>query len=254
MLGVKRMKNYSKTYIIPYYDTTIGNYLKSEMILSYMAETSTWHIDALGLGHETLCNNNFAWLLNRWEVDISDYPRAKEEVTVSTWTTGFNKFYAYREFIMKSSENIELARASTIWILVDSTTKRPKRIPIDMIHAFSTDNGKMVERQVDFKQYNSYLYTKGKEIYVRKSDIDNNNHVNNVRYLEWMIDSTDDQILNNYLIKNISIEYKKEVLYDDRPIVNFFSKEVNNEIIYNYKITSMDNDHAFGQIIWRENR
>jgi len=246
------MKNYYKNFIIPYYDTGMDNYLKPEMILSYMAETSTWHIDALGLGNDTMSDQNYAWLLNRWEVDISDYPRAKEEVIVYTWTTGFNKFYAYREFMMKSSDNRELARASTIWILVDSITKKPRRIPANMIHAFSTENEKMVEREINFKHFKDYLYSKWKAIYIRKSDIDNNNHVNNVKYLEWMIDATEDKILNDYYVKNISIEYKKEVLYEDDPIVYSFFTVVNSEIIYNYKITSENIDHAFGQITWRE--
>jgi len=246
------MKNYYKNFIIPYYDTGIDNYLKPEMILSYMAETSTWHIDALGLGNDTMSDQNYAWLLNRWEVDISDYPRAKEEVIVYTWTTGFNKFYAYREFMMKSSDNRELARASTIWILVDSITKKPRRIPANMIHVFSTENEKMVEREINFKHFKDCLYSKWKAIYIRKSDIDNNNHVNNVKYLEWMIDATEDKILNDYYVKNISIEYKKEVLYEDDPIVYSFFTVVNSEIIYNYKITSDNIDHAFGQIIWRE--
>ncbi|TFZ40743.1 hypothetical protein E4100_04085 [Soehngenia longivitae] len=246
------MKKYYKNYVIPYYDTGTNNYLKPEMILSYMAETSTWHIDSLGLGNDTLDKYNYAWLLNRWEVDISDYPRAKEEVIVSTWTTGFNKFYAYREFIMKSSDNMELARASTIWILVDSITKKPKRIPTEMIHIFSTNNEKMVERKVDFKHYNDYLYSEEKNIYIRKSDIDNNNHVNNVKYLEWMLDSTDDDILNNHNIKSISIEYKKEVLYIDKPSVHSLFKVDNSEITSKYKITTENIDHAYGQIIWRE--
>jgi acyl-ACP thioesterase len=110
----------------------------------------------------------------------------------------------------------------------------------------------MVERKVDFKHYNEFLYSDEKNIYIRKSDIDNNNHVNNVKYLEWMLDSTDDNILNNHNIKSISIEYKKEVIYSDKPKVHSFYKEVNGEIISKYKITTENIDHAYGQIIWRE--
>ncbi|MDG2866061.1 thioesterase, partial [Vibrio parahaemolyticus] len=172
-------------------------------------------------------------------------PKAKERIKVYTWTTEFNKFYAFREFKMTLHNGEEIARASTIWIFVDSTTKKPKRIPEAMVNIFSKSENKMVERVIDFKKSFTLPYSNDKKIIIRKSDIDNNNHVNNVKYLEWLIESTDDKLLKTHSIKDISIEYKKEVLLGDTPIVSSYIREIKNGIIINYKISTRKTDNVF---------
>lgn len=42
------------------------------------------------------------------------------------------------------------------------------------------------------------------------SDIDSNNHVNNVKYMEMSLNNLPKEILNNYDISNIKVLFKKE--------------------------------------------
>src|SRR5699024_1674923 len=46
---------------------------------------------------------------------------------------------------------------------------------------------------------------------VRYLDIDGNMHVNNAKYFDWIINTIDTDILDNYLIEAVTIKYEKEV-------------------------------------------
>jgi acyl-ACP thioesterase len=72
-------------------------------------------------------------------------------------------------------------------------------------------------------------YSKRLDYYIRKSDIDLNNHVHNLNYLDMALEVIDDKYYSN-----IEIEYLKEIKYDDKIIV--MSEKTNDKYyikIYN---------------------
>ncbi|MBN2256145.1 MAG: hypothetical protein JW736_10585, partial [Deltaproteobacteria bacterium] len=52
-------------------------------------------------------------------------------------------------------------------------------------------------------------------IRVSYRDLDMNEHVNNVRYIEWIIDSFPLEFLRNHTLKELEINYLAEALYAD---------------------------------------
>ncbi|WP_409226774.1 hypothetical protein [Gudongella sp. SC589] len=62
---------------------------------------------------------------------------------------------------------------------------------------------------------------------VRRSDIDNNDHVNNIRYIEWMQEGLDESLYENMRIQRLGIVYRKEVLLGDSFTVGFMRDKDN---------------------------
>ena len=50
---------------------------------------------------------------------------------------------------------------------------------------------------------------------VRYSDIDFNKHVNNVKYVQWFMDSVPQEIREEYELKEIDILFEHECYYND---------------------------------------
>jgi len=53
-----------------------------------------------------------------------------------------------------------------------------------------------------------------KDFSVRRSDIDTNNHVNNKRYINWILETLPQNIYDNYMMESLDILYKKEAGID----------------------------------------
>ena len=48
---------------------------------------------------------------------------------------------------------------------------------------------------------------------VRYSDIDTNGHVNNSKYVSWIIETVPLEIVLNYTLKNLKMDYKRNSLW-----------------------------------------
>lgn len=212
------MTKYNKEFEIPYYESDKHGKITPLSLLEYLGEISVSHNDFLGFDIERLKSLNYGWMLNRWRVGVDRYPGVGEKIRIETWISKIEKFYANREFIIYDKKDIEIGRASTLWIFIDMTKKKPIRITSEFY-----DGTKII----DVKAFDDF-YKFGKDIeiddyvdfHIRRSDIDYNNHVNNTKYLSWMIEAVPEEIYKNYILNEFEILYKKETLYGNTILSN----------------------------------
>ncbi|MCQ4924265.1 thioesterase [Tissierella carlieri] len=246
------MSKYKKMFQIPYYDADKYRRATPIAILTYLGETSGAHTDHIGFGVDKLQALNYGWMLNRWKVKIRRYPNVKENITIETWTSGVDKFYATREFIIYDEKAIEIGRASTVWIFLNMEKKRPIRVPAEFIKAINPVEEKTFDDFYDFKkeiEIEEYI-----DFHVRRSDIDYNNHVNNTKYLSWMLETIPEYIYENYMLEEFEILYKKETTYGNTILSG--SNEVNKtDDLYKYFHNILDKDnkenHSMGVTKWK---
>ena len=65
---------------------------------------------------------------------------------------------------------------------------------------------------------------------IQRRDLDTNNHVNNLHYIDYALETLDEDIYNNLTLNNIEIIYKKEIKLKDN-INCYYSLENNKHII-----------------------
>ena len=243
------MEKYTKEFIVPYYDCDKNCLLKTEALLAYMEDTSSFHSDALGVGLNELRKNNYGWMLNRWRARFFKYPRVKDKIIIKTWTSGFDKFYAYREFEVYDGNNDIICQATTLWIFLDMERKKPKRVPKEFDGIYKLVDEKLMHDFVDFR--NDFNTNEGIDFYVRKSDIDYNHHVNNVRYLNWMIEAIPNEVYDNYKLYELDIQYKKEIKLGTT--INSSTAETldKENPTYLHKITDGEEVNSYGRTAWK---
>lgn len=246
------MKKYWKEFIIPYYDTDAEGYIKVENILLYMAETSSWHSDSLGVGVGKLSKKNYAWMLNNWEVEIFKFPKVKETVSIGTWASKLDRFFATREFAMVNTDGDIIAKASTKWFFIDIKRRRPIRIPVEIHKKYSCIEEFNLTEDSNIGKFSCDMI-ESRPVVVRKSDIDNNNHVNNIRYIEWMQEGFDSDIINDLRIYKLGIVYKKEILLGDTIISKYCeNKNINGR--FEHVISVNNKQNALGYTQWKEKK
>lgn len=247
------MFKYRKTFQIPYYDTDKYRRATPVSILTYLGETSGAHTDHIGFSVDKLQNLNYGWMLNRWKVKIDRYPNVKEKITIETWTSSIDRFYATREFIIYDENGIEIGKASTVWIFLNMEKKRPIRIPPEFIEVVNPIEDKTFDDFHDFKKeikVEEYI-----DFHVRRLDIDYNNHVNNTKYLSWMLETIPEYVYENYILNEFEILYKKETVYG-KTILSGSSKLDEVEDVHQYFHKVLDEDskeiHSMGITNWRK--
>ena len=69
---------------------------------------------------------------------------------------------------------------------------------------------------------------------IRYSDIDSNNHVNNVKYIEWAIEAVPIEVIKDYTIKRIKVTFEKESKYGETISSSAAIKEIDENTIKSY--------------------
>ena len=200
-----------KEFLVQNNEVDKYNNIYPEMILSYLQDTAMEQSENIGVGLEFLIKENLNWILIRYHVQILRYPQINEKIKVLTHAVGFNKMFAYRDFKVQNEEGKVLVTAGTQWLLVDATSHKMLKIDDQFYKAYG------VRRE--YKVPNKYekLLSPEKDMITKKlsageSDIDFNGHVNNTRYIAWVLDNVPEEILRDYELKEFDIIYKKEIL------------------------------------------
>lgn len=242
---------YIKEFEIHYYEINKYQEATPVSILNYLEETAICHSEAIGFGVAKLLEMGLGWVLNRWKITMLRYPEWNEKIVVETWPSGFDRFYASREFRILDSNGLEIGKASSVWLLVNLERKRPVRITAEIFEAYGICDRKAHREFHDFK--NRVEPKEAIDFYVRRSDIDTNNHVNNTKYLEWMLEALPDDIIKEHTLNSFEIFYKKETVYGSSIIsCCSTSGSENEEFSYMHCIKDKDKDVelSYGKTNW----
>ncbi|MEG6520725.1 acyl-[acyl-carrier-protein] thioesterase [Desulfotomaculum sp. 1211_IL3151] len=203
-------KHHQKEFEVHYYEVNQYQEATPVSVLNYLEETAIAHSEAVGLGLNRLKSEGIAWVLNRWRVQMERYPQWNEKIIVETWPSHFERFYATRQFYIKDIKGKILGRATSLWIFLNIEKKRPLRIPAEYMLTYGLESQGVFEDPFS-ELYNLENPEVFKEFYVRRSDIDTNEHVNNTKYMEWVLETVPAEIYKNHILQSFEVIYKKEV-------------------------------------------
>ena len=113
-------------------------------LIDYLQDCATFHSEDLGLGLDYLEEKNMAWVLVSWQIIVDRYPELGEDITVQTWAYGFRSFYADRNLVIRGPHDEILARANSLWLLINLDTGHPmKALPVEVYRHMIDTNGHM---------------------------------------------------------------------------------------------------------------
>ncbi|MFX4260793.1 acyl-[acyl-carrier-protein] thioesterase [Pelotomaculum propionicicum] len=202
---------------VHYYEINSQRLASPVTVLNFFEEVAARQSEECGYGLGKLMSQGQIWILTNWSIQMERYPGWMEDVIVETKVCSFERFYAYREFKIRDKNKMILGTADSRWIFYDLKRNRPVRVPPDIAVVFGVDG--MQAAGGRFPEIESAESCEQKlEFMVRLSDIDMYRHVNNTRYVEWMLEAVPVDVHREYLPVKIEVAYKKETVYGSRVI------------------------------------
>jgi len=226
-------KSFTKKYEIHYYEVNANLRCKLPSIINFICDVGTQQSEHFGGGIDYCTKNNCAWVFYKYDVKMYRYPVFGEIISVNTEPVGFKKFYGLRKYIIKDESDNVIGEALALFFLIDIEKRRPMRIQKEQYDIYGVDGDVDYDISmdkiaiIDEEQYH-------KQFNIRYSDIDSNNHVNNVKYVEWAIEAVPIDVINNYIIKRIKVTFEKETTYGDKISVSATVKEVDENNLMSY--------------------
>ncbi|CAL1359395.1 unnamed protein product [Linum trigynum] len=193
-----------------------------ETLMNHLQETALNHVKTAGLlgdgfgSTPEMSKRNLIWVVTRMQVLVDRYPTWGDVVQVDTWVTGSGKNGMRRDWLIRDCRTGEtLTRASSVWVMMNKLTRRLSKIPEEVRSEIEPyflnsdpvvpeDSRKLLKLDDDSADHIREGLTP------RWNDLDVNQHVNNVKYINWILESAPLAILESHELSSMTLEYRRE--------------------------------------------
>ncbi|KAL6601794.1 hypothetical protein ACP70R_006109 [Stipagrostis hirtigluma subsp. patula] len=223
--------SYKESFIVRCYEVGINKTATVETIANLLQEVGCNHAQSVGFSTDgfatttTMRKLGLIWVTNRMHIEIYKYPAWGDVVEIETWCQEDGKIGTRRDWILKDLANGEvIGRATSKWVMMNQNTRRLQRVSDEVrdevfVHcpkaprlAFPEENNgslKKIPVLTDPAQYSRL------GLVPRRADLDMNQHVNNVTYIGWVLESIPQDIIDTHELQTITLDYRRECQHDD---------------------------------------
>jgi len=195
-------------------------------VCNYLQEAASLHAERLGFSRSDFAaaGTNISWVLSRLRVKMSRYPRWEEPVTVTTFPRCGRRITALRDFVLRVGEE-RIGVATSEWMVIDLAARKAVPVP-EHVFALADDEHPPVIGGAAFSRlrWSCAGTPDALSLTARRGDIDLNGHVNNVHYVEWLLESLP---ADHAPIADFEVIFRSETLAGDRVLVESAEVEPN---------------------------
>lgn len=200
---------------IRYSETDSEGRLTLAALLNYFQDCSTFQSEMLGLGVKYMKEKHLVWVLSSWQIVVERYPMLCEDVQIGTFPYDFKSFLGSRNFFMKDKEGKYIAKANSLWSLLNTETMKPVAAPEDMVERYGLEPKLEMDyasRKINVPQGGM----QGDPIIVKKHHLDTNHHVNNGQYVTMAMDCLPEGFVGKCGVRQLRAEYKMQAFLGDK--------------------------------------
>ena len=196
---------YRKSFTISQLHIDCNGYAKPSTLLYFAQEVAGFHCEALVPDQP----KQLFWVLSRNKVQFTRIPALGETITLETWPLPATRVAYPRSTIAYDGMGNEIFRAISLWVLMDKNSRSmvlPKKSGVDVPGIFRGNELSVPHSILPVPLQNQNLRT------VCYTDLDQNCHMNNTRYLDWVADLLPSGFWKAHSLKEMTICYLSEAL------------------------------------------
>ena len=211
-------KYFDKNFELRYFEMNKYGEASPTTILTMLEETAAEHCYYIGHCLYSLERQNIGWVLLSGTINMFKYPKYKDSITIRTWISKYTLFKGYRENIILDGFGNVIGKARGIWAFFDIEKRKPAPVFEEIKSKWGIINERTIDTNFDIIKIVNTEWPK-QEFNIYKTDIDNNKHVNNIKYFHWLVESLPEEILDNYYLETINAKFFSEANIGEKILV-----------------------------------
>lgn len=169
--------------------------------------------DKLAFGDDQLAPYGCTWVLARQQVRFERPVMHKEACRILTWHKGMQGLFFLRDYQILGADGQPAVNSTSSWVVMNVAERRVARAdflgdivsldPQSRDFAIEEQAGKVsVPRGADLELLGTHR--------VLYSDVDYNQHANNVKYTVWAMDALPEDLVHESMVKELTINFNRE--------------------------------------------
>ncbi|MBA0680733.1 hypothetical protein Goari_012418 [Gossypium aridum] len=223
--------SYKEKFIIRCYEVGINKTATIETIANLLQEVGGNHAQSVGFSRDgfatspTMRKLHLIWVTARMHIEVYKYPAWSDVIEIETWCQNEGRIGTRRDWILKDVATGEvIGRATSKWVMMNEDTRRLQKVSDDVKEeylvfcpreprlAFPEENNKSLKKISKLEDPVQYSRL---GLMPRRADLDMNQHVNNVTYIGWVLESMPEEIIDTHELQTITLDYRRECQRDD---------------------------------------
>lgn len=193
------------------HETDIHNHWKPTAFFEAFQDAANNHSANLGYDYHSMHAAGRLWVLSRMKVYFYRFPTMFDQLTVRTWPNGIRqKIFFTRKLELLAADGERYAAATSAWVLIDANTRR-MLLP-DALPGALPENPGLAGLSEDLMKISppDELVEKF-TVHAGYSSVDLLGHVNNARYIDWIMDCFPFEHFEKQRLAWLQINFNNEV-------------------------------------------
>ncbi|MBN2238040.1 MAG: hypothetical protein JW729_10795, partial [Bacteroidales bacterium] len=246
------MENYfDKEFELRYFEMNNSGQATPTTILTLLEETAADHCYSINHSLYQLVEQNVGWVLLSGKMQMDRYPNYKEKIVIRTWLSEYSSIKGVRENLIYDEQKNIIGRAKGLWVFFDIERRRPIRIFEDIKEKWSSFAEQCIIQNLSEKIESIAVADYTKKFKVNRYDTDMNKHVNNIRYLQWVMESIPEEIIDHYYLHSIDGRFISEAQYNDTIVSLTKVMDEENSFVHTIKVKGTDKVCAKAITKWK---
>jgi len=213
---------YSRSDIIKISDLDTKYQQTTSSLITFLIDCEMLHIDSLTVFNKFCQDNNVGIFLTYRQIDIKRRLKFKDVINIVTFPYETLPFLGYRNTVIYDQNNEIVAESYSLGNFVNIKTEKPIRLSEAVI-----DNiGKSPKHPMEYTNRRiiltpDYELVKSVEIIIQPLHIDIYQHVNNLDYVEFVLNHIDQDFEYN----RVRTEYKLALKLEDKASLTIYTKK-----------------------------
>ncbi len=202
-------KIWQKEYSLRAGDFDKFDRIKPSSVLDLFQDAAGQHAEEIGVGFDDMLAQEYLWVLTRIKFEVISAPSRYQTVIVKTWPLEPNRLNYRREYCMEDTDGNKLIIGSSEWVVIHSTERKLLSVPD--LYKFDGDYHDEVMFEGRLGKVRDFeTECSPRIINAGFSELDVNDHVNNTKYANYVLDAINPA--QNEILKTFQIDYRKEVM------------------------------------------
>lgn len=204
---------FAQDFTVSCYQVDRREILRPSAFLDLAQYMAVYGADKLNFGDEQLRPRGCTWVLARQHVRFERPVLHREPCQVLTWHKGMQGLFFLRDYQILGADGQPAVNSTSSWVVMNIEERRVVRA--DFLSEFTSMDPQSKDFAIEAPA-DKVAVPRGAALEllgmhtVRWSDIDYNQHANNVKYTVWAMDALPEELVNEKMVKELTINFNRE--------------------------------------------